>query len=116
MKKIFETKDSTLKASPYTRGDKLPRIGSISSNIAPVKKPKEEEAIENMKTRFKILFCFLKSYSVYLHFIFYTMTIIKLLNEVYRSSYLEVFLCSENMQQSYRRTPMPKCNVNKVAL
>ena len=23
--------------------------------------------------------------------------------------------CSENMQQIYRRTPMPKCNVNKVA-
>ena len=23
--------------------------------------------------------------------------------------------CSENMQQSYRRTPMPKCNFNKVA-
>ena len=24
--------------------------------------------------------------------------------------------CSENMQQIYRRTPIPKCNVNKVAL
>ena len=24
--------------------------------------------------------------------------------------------CSENMQQIYRRTPMPKCNFNKVAL
>ena len=23
--------------------------------------------------------------------------------------------CSENMQQIYRRTPMPKCNFNKVA-
>ena len=23
--------------------------------------------------------------------------------------------CSENMQQSYRRTPMPKCDFNKVA-
>ena len=24
--------------------------------------------------------------------------------------------CSENIQQSYRRTPMPKCDFNKVAL
>ena len=24
--------------------------------------------------------------------------------------------CSENMQQSYRRTPMPKCDFNKVVL
>ena len=24
--------------------------------------------------------------------------------------------CSENMQQIYRRTPMPKCDINKVAL
>ena len=24
--------------------------------------------------------------------------------------------CSENMQQYYRRTPMPKCDFNKVAL
>ena len=24
--------------------------------------------------------------------------------------------CSENMQQIYRRTPLPKCNFNKVAL
>ena len=24
--------------------------------------------------------------------------------------------CSENMQKIYRRTPMPKCNFNKVAL
>ena len=24
--------------------------------------------------------------------------------------------CSENMQQMYRRTPMPKCDFNKVAL
>ena len=23
--------------------------------------------------------------------------------------------CSENMQQIYRRTPMPKCDFNKVA-
>ena len=23
--------------------------------------------------------------------------------------------CSENMQQIYRRTPMPKCDLNKVA-
>ena len=23
--------------------------------------------------------------------------------------------CSENMQQIYRRTPMPKCDINKVA-
>ena len=25
-------------------------------------------------------------------------------------------ICSENMQQIYRRTPMPKCDFNKVAL
>ena len=41
--------------------------------------------------------------------------------EVYRSSTSEVFLGkgvlkSENMQQIYKRTPMPKCNFNKVAL
>ena len=24
--------------------------------------------------------------------------------------------CSENMQQTYTRTPMPKCDFNKVAL
>ena len=72
VKKIFETKDSTLKASTYTRGDKLPRIGSISSNIAPVKKPKEEEAMENMKTWFKILFCFLKKlFSLFAFYILY---------------------------------------------
>ena len=63
VKKISETKDreyihellsSTLEASPDTTGDKLPRIGSILPNIAPVEKPDKEEAIENMKTRFKI--------------------------------------------------------------
>ena len=40
----------------------------------------------------------------------------------FRSSHPEVFLrkgvlekrCSENMQQIYRRTPMPKCSFNKV--
>ena len=62
VKKISETKDreyinellsSKLEASPDTRGDKLPRIGSIPSNIAPTEKPEKEEAIENMKTRFK---------------------------------------------------------------
>ena len=63
VKKISKTKDreyihellsSTLEASPDTTGDKLPRIGSILPNIAPVEKPDKEEAIENMKTRFKI--------------------------------------------------------------
>ena len=63
MKKISKTKDreyihellsSTLEASPDTTGDKLPRIGSILPNIAPIEKPDKEEAIENMKTRFKI--------------------------------------------------------------
>ena len=62
-KKISETKDreyihellsSTLEASPDTTGDKLPRIGSIPPNIARIEKPDKEEAIENMKTRFKI--------------------------------------------------------------
>ena len=35
-----------------------------------------------------------------------------------RSSRSEVFLvsCSENVQQIYRITPMPKCDFNKVAL
>ena len=112
-KKISETKDpeyihellsSTLEASPDITGDKLPRIGSILPNISPIEKPDKEEAIENMKTRFKILFYFLKNTfiykiianhfyyimnivflacSVYLHFIFYTMTITKLQNQVY---------------------------------
>ena len=113
VKKISETKDreyihellsSTLEASPDTTGDKLPRIGSIPPNIAPIEKPDKEEAIENMKTGFKILFYFLKNTfiykiipkhfydivniafvacSVYLRFIFHTMTITKLQNEVY---------------------------------
>ena len=104
VKKTSETKDreyihellsSTLEASPDTSGDKLPRIGSIPPNIAPIKKP-DKEAIENMKTRFKIQFYFLKNSfiykiiakrfyyimkivfvacSIYLHFIFHTMTI-----------------------------------------
>ena len=105
VKKISERKDqeyihellsSTLEAPPDTTGDKLPRIGSIPPNIAPIEKPDKEEAIENMKTRFEISFYFLKitfinkiiakhfcyimnivfvACSVYLHFIFYTMTI-----------------------------------------
>ena len=59
VKKITETKDreyihellsSTLEASP----DELPRIGSIPPNIAPIEKPDKEEAIGNIKTRFKI--------------------------------------------------------------
>ena len=63
VKKISETKDreyihellsSTLEASHDTTGDKLPRIGSILPNIAPIEKPDKEEAIENMKTWFKI--------------------------------------------------------------
>ena len=63
VKKISKTKDreyihellsSTLEASPDTTGDKLPRIGSIPPNIARIEKPDKEEAIENMKTRFKI--------------------------------------------------------------
>ena len=113
VKKISQPKDReyihelliyTLEASPDTTGDKLPRIGSIPPNIAPIEKPDKEEAIENMKTRFKILFYFLKNTfiykiiakhfyyimnivfvacSVYLHFIFYTMTITKLQIEVH---------------------------------
>ena len=38
---------------------------------------------------------------------------------LFRSSHPEVFLakrCFENMQQIYRRTPMPKCDFNSVAL
>ena len=63
MKKICETKDweyihkllsSTLEASPDTSGDKIPRIGSIPPNIAPIEKPDKEEATDNMKTWFKI--------------------------------------------------------------
>ena len=59
VKKISESKDReyihelliyTLEASPDTTGDKLPRIGSIPPNIAPIEKPDKEEAIENMKT------------------------------------------------------------------
>ena len=113
VKKISETKDreyihellsSILEASPDTTGDKLPRIGSIPPNIAPIEKPDKEEAIKNMKTRFKILFYFLKNTfiykiiakhfyyimnivfvacPIYFHFIFYTMTITQLQNKVY---------------------------------
>ena len=45
--------------------------------------------------------------------------VLKLKIRLYRSSHPEVFLekrCSENMQQIYRRTPVPKCDFNKVAL
>ena len=40
------------------------------------------------------------------------------LNDVQKQPFRGVLLkrCSENMQQIYRRTPMPKCNFNKVAL
>ena len=51
---IHELSSSTLEAPPDTTGDQLPRIGSIPPNIAPIEKPDKEEAIENMKTRFKI--------------------------------------------------------------
>ena len=53
VKKISETKDrqyihellsSKYKASPDTTGDKLPRIGSIPPNIAPIEKSDKEEA------------------------------------------------------------------------
>ena len=40
-------------------------------------------------------------------------------SQIYRSSHPKVFLrkqrCSENAQQIYRRTPMPRCDFNKVA-
>ena len=61
VKKISKIKDweyiqkllsSTLEASPDTTDDKLPRIGSIPPNIAPIEKPDKEEATESMKTRF----------------------------------------------------------------
>ena len=52
---IHELLIYTLEASPDTTGDKLPRIGSIPPNIRKTfEKPDKEEAIENMKTRFKI--------------------------------------------------------------
>ena len=41
------------------------------------------------------------------------------MNKSFRSSHPEVFLLKgvpENMQQVYRRTTMPKCDFNKVAL
>lgn len=56
--KIFKTKDrqyinrllsSTLKVFPDARDGKLPKIGSISPNIAPIEKP-EKQAAKNMKT------------------------------------------------------------------
>ena len=59
VKKISGTKDqkyinellsSTLEASPDTREDKVPRIGSIPPNIASIEKPKKQKAIENTKT------------------------------------------------------------------
>ena len=58
VKKISETKDreymhqllSSILSTPDTTGDKLPRIGSIPPNNAPIVKQDKEEAIENMKT------------------------------------------------------------------
>ena len=38
-----------IEASPDTTDDKLPRIGLIPPNIAPIEKPDKKEAIENMK-------------------------------------------------------------------
>ena len=94
---------ATLEASPGTRGDKLPRIGSIWSNIDPIEKPEKKNSWkqENLiwiwfyfqKNTFiyKIIekhFHYLTNIvfvacSVYLRFIFYIMTITKLLNEKY---------------------------------
>ena len=34
-------------------GTKLPQVGDIQPNIAPVEKPNKEEAIRNMRTRFE---------------------------------------------------------------
>ena len=45
---IHKILSSTLKASPDTAGDKLPRICLIPANIAPIEKPDNEETIENM--------------------------------------------------------------------
>ena len=33
-----------------------------------------------------------------------------------KQPYIDVLRCSRNMQQIYRRTPMSKCDFNKVAL
>ena len=62
---IIELLSSTLEASPDTKGDKLPRIGSIPLNIATIEKPDKEEAKENIKTPFKIWFYFLKNTFIY---------------------------------------------------
>ena len=67
---IHELLSSTLEAPPDTTGDKLPRIGSSTPNIAPIEKP-NEEAIENMKTGFKVWFYFL--YTRLLQSIFVTL-------------------------------------------
>ena len=94
---------ATLEASPGTRGDKLSRIGSIWSNIDPIEKPEKKKSWKN-ENLIWIWFYFLKNTfihkiiekhfhnlanivfvacSVYLRFIFYIMTITKLLNEKY---------------------------------
>lgn len=51
---IYESLSSTLEAPPDTRGDKLPRTGSIPPNIAPFEKSVKQDAIENLKTLFKV--------------------------------------------------------------
>ena len=58
---IHELLSSTLEAPSDITGDKLSRIGSIPPNTAPIEIPDKEEATENMKTRFKIWFYFLKN-------------------------------------------------------
>ena len=107
-----------MEASPDTTGDKLPRIGLIPLSIAPIEKPDKEEAIENMKTGFKILFYFLKNTfiykiiakhfyyimnvvffacPVYLHFVFHAMTATKLQNKIYillKRNYVVLIECS----------------------
>ena len=49
-KYINELLSFTLEASPDTRGDKLPIIGSIPLNISPIEKAEKEEATKNTKT------------------------------------------------------------------
>ena len=40
------------------------------------------------------------------------------LNNLEKQPFKGVFIkrCSENIQQFYKRTPMPKCDFNKVAI
>ena len=59
--------------------------------------------------KYKIVVIFIKEVDIY------NLKLLKLLLQKQPLKGVLEKRCSENMQQIYRRTPMPKCNFNKVA-